>query len=517
MAENDFVINNGTLTKYTGAGGDVVIPDGVTKIGKKAFESNRSIKAVVISEECELIDDEAFCGCSNIESVTIPQNVKKIGRYSFGYCSMLTLVQLNEGLTTIDEYAFADCKHLKRIIIPSSVKKIGGNAFGSSFGSSNAKSQHSKSPRYVSYSGNSVDPDTLIKALTGCDYVALPKYDIEKLDKLKSAAAIGYAVYCIESGQKSEYHDNYVAYIKKQKSKLYGEIQYNSSVLTFLLSEKLIPLSDADTIQSIVESLNDVNHTALWLDYKNNSFTAKDVKKTEELKEKKAIGAVKLSLADIKKEWRLDGNSITGYCGNNKEIITPVYEGKTPIDTIDYSGLSPDRERRTADDKKKLNSITKITVGPEIKRIHAKAFSGCRQLKCVEILCEDVKLYTGLFAGCDSITEIIIPENARHYGNVFLDCPLYKGKNSDLFIIGDTILGCVSSKKKVVKIPKGVTKIYSMAFDGCDKLTDVYVPNTVTEFLDNGYSRQHPVIHTPAGSEADKYYRNNRYKVINDI
>lgn len=32
---NDFVIEQGVLTKYTGPGGDVVIPEGVTVIEKR--------------------------------------------------------------------------------------------------------------------------------------------------------------------------------------------------------------------------------------------------------------------------------------------------------------------------------------------------------------------------------------------------------------------------------------------------------------------------------------------------
>lgn len=34
---NDFVIAHGVLTKYTGSGGDAVIPEGVTTIGDGAF------------------------------------------------------------------------------------------------------------------------------------------------------------------------------------------------------------------------------------------------------------------------------------------------------------------------------------------------------------------------------------------------------------------------------------------------------------------------------------------------
>ena len=36
---SDFIIKNGVLTKYVGSGGEVVIPEGVTEIGIKAFIS----------------------------------------------------------------------------------------------------------------------------------------------------------------------------------------------------------------------------------------------------------------------------------------------------------------------------------------------------------------------------------------------------------------------------------------------------------------------------------------------
>ncbi len=40
---SDFIIENGVLVKYTGNGGDVVIPDGVTDIGYEAFRKCKNL------------------------------------------------------------------------------------------------------------------------------------------------------------------------------------------------------------------------------------------------------------------------------------------------------------------------------------------------------------------------------------------------------------------------------------------------------------------------------------------
>ena len=44
----DFVIENVVLKKYIGPGGDVVIPEGVTSIGKEAFRGCDAIISIAI-------------------------------------------------------------------------------------------------------------------------------------------------------------------------------------------------------------------------------------------------------------------------------------------------------------------------------------------------------------------------------------------------------------------------------------------------------------------------------------
>ncbi len=66
-ADGDFEVSpDGVLAKYRGAGGDVVIPEGVTGIG-----------------------DYAFSFCESMTGVTIPDSVTSIGKSAFSMCKAL--------------------------------------------------------------------------------------------------------------------------------------------------------------------------------------------------------------------------------------------------------------------------------------------------------------------------------------------------------------------------------------------------------------------------------------------
>lgn len=80
---NDFVVQNGTLVSYKGKDKDIVIPDHVTVIGRKAFYWNTEIESVVIPESVTEIQQEAFNWCHKLQSFTILGKIKKIGANVF--------------------------------------------------------------------------------------------------------------------------------------------------------------------------------------------------------------------------------------------------------------------------------------------------------------------------------------------------------------------------------------------------------------------------------------------------
>lgn len=64
-----------------------------------------------------------------IKKITVSDGVTTIGKYAFNSCSNVTEVSLPEGLTTIGFGSFDSCTSLKSITIPSTVKKFHDSPF----------------------------------------------------------------------------------------------------------------------------------------------------------------------------------------------------------------------------------------------------------------------------------------------------------------------------------------------------------------------------------------------------
>lgn len=61
MSNQDFTINKSILKRYKGTDGDVVIPDGVTCIDRRAFYHCEKLKSVTIPDSVTHIRTDAFC------------------------------------------------------------------------------------------------------------------------------------------------------------------------------------------------------------------------------------------------------------------------------------------------------------------------------------------------------------------------------------------------------------------------------------------------------------------------
>ena len=78
LAAGEFTIEDGVLTAYSGTAEEVVVPDGVTTIGKNAFFDNTTIKKVTLPDSVQVIDDFAFYECHSLVSIHLPEGLLRI-------------------------------------------------------------------------------------------------------------------------------------------------------------------------------------------------------------------------------------------------------------------------------------------------------------------------------------------------------------------------------------------------------------------------------------------------------
>ena len=145
----------------------VTIPNSITKIERNAFRGCTGLTTISLPASISQLVDNPFSGCTNLTtltvdssntkygsadnmiytkdtnslvcvapglegSVTVPANVQSIGNEAFSGCTKLESVMMQNGVHFIGYAAFAHCQNLTHITIPKTVTYIGKWSFGES-------------------------------------------------------------------------------------------------------------------------------------------------------------------------------------------------------------------------------------------------------------------------------------------------------------------------------------------------------------------------------------------------
>lgn len=107
------------LRGYTGAGGDVVVPeeiDGFTVdvIGINVFKGD-TITSLTLPETVLELRSNAVSSCENLTSVTLPQSLVVINRMNFFSCNALSEITIPAGVRYIGDGSFRFCDALRKI------------------------------------------------------------------------------------------------------------------------------------------------------------------------------------------------------------------------------------------------------------------------------------------------------------------------------------------------------------------------------------------------------------------
>ncbi len=124
VAKEDFLMDNFTLTEYTGTANTVSVSDEIKAIGEEAFANNPYLTAVHIGKNVKEIRHGAFANCTDLTRMVIPNNVTDIGSAAFSGCTSLMNVSIGSGVEKIGEGVFAGCRNLAGISVSPKNNKL---------------------------------------------------------------------------------------------------------------------------------------------------------------------------------------------------------------------------------------------------------------------------------------------------------------------------------------------------------------------------------------------------------
>ncbi len=107
----------------------VLVIDGTGSVEFEFNQYNKYVQYLLVEEGITKIGNKAFIDCENLQVVECPESLEIIGVATFKHCTNLASVKLSKGLNTIEKNAFNECYKLKSIEIPSTVKSLGESAF----------------------------------------------------------------------------------------------------------------------------------------------------------------------------------------------------------------------------------------------------------------------------------------------------------------------------------------------------------------------------------------------------
>lgn len=404
----------------------IVVQDGITKIGKGAFENCGHIKEIILPEGITEICENAFKGCHNLQNIVFPASVKKIGDGAFFDCRKLNNFIIPEGVEEIGETAFADCEKLTCMVFPKSLQRIGDGAFS-----------RCKNLSHV------VIPDELedkinSEVFSRCN--ALPPFLCCGKTLIKCREDISGEIRIPDGITKIG------AWAFSSCNKLTGvvipdgvtDIGYQA----FCCCKNLVSVKIPESVKSI----------GMQAFYYCNSLKNVNLPENVELADNEIFHAC---------------YQLPMICSGTKLLVWPQAQGNITI---------PEGITEIADSAfYNCRELTGVIIPDSVTKIDEYAFCGCGKLSKITIPSSVREIGFRAFQYCDLLGNIIIGNKLVKWAKASEDVIIPDG----IAEIGESAFeGC---DLRSVIIPDSVTKIGKGAFWGCDNLVNIVIPPGVTE------------------------------------
>jgi len=106
----------------------VVIGDGITHIGNRAFKGHNRITSIKFGSGITSMGYEVFYACNRLENIELPEGLTNLGTLTFYNCTALTDITIPAAVTKLNSRAFKGAG-LTYINLPDTVRSLGYEVF----------------------------------------------------------------------------------------------------------------------------------------------------------------------------------------------------------------------------------------------------------------------------------------------------------------------------------------------------------------------------------------------------
>ena len=421
---------------------EVVIPDGITTIGRQTFFNAKNITSVSIPASVTNIGDEAFRGCSSLTTITGANGLQNIGYKAFNECKFAQF-EVPTSVTSISNNAFDNCQSLSAIYIPANVTTMGSDVF------------------------------------LACNSSYLK-------------------VYCEAPSKPEGWADEWNHWNNSKEMTVIWGVTRNANGFLFKNSEIIGytgNITENPTIPATTPDGTSVttigNKVFCW-----SNISSINIPSTITcIGDSAFYGSGKLTSVTISEGVTSIGRA--AFCGCYSLTTINIPEGITSIADSLFCGCDALQQITFPSSVTSIGKMafrychfTSFEIPSTVKTIGEGAFYACYYMTSVTISEGVTSIGDYAFWSCDDLTSVTIPSTVTSIGeSAFYDCELLASVtiNDGVESIGNRAFQSCDILASV-NIPSSVTSIGEMAFNYCPKLTSVNISESVTSIGEEAFS-----------------------------